>query len=170
MFREENIPLNTELAEKQKKYDEIAGAMSIEYNGETLTMQQASKYLEYPDREIRRKVYEKMWHRRLESSKEIDELLTELITLRTQIAKNAGYESFIEYQWDAFNRFYYTQEDVFAFHEGTKKHIVPLLSKIYEERRQKLGIDTLKPYDEDANEPGVEPLKPFESGDDLLEK
>lgn len=89
MFRAENIPLKTELAEKQKEYDEIAGAMSIEYNGETLTMQQAGKYLEYPDRNIRKEVYEKMRKRRLESSSQLDDLLTELIRLRNQISQNA---------------------------------------------------------------------------------
>lgn len=152
MYREENIPLFVELADKQKQYDEIAGDMSIEHDGKELTMQQAKKYLELSDRVIRKEVYDKMRTRREQDKETLDNLLSELIQLRTQIAKNAGYESFIEYQWDAFRRFDYTQQDVFDFHKGVKEHIVPLLQKIYEERSKKLGIDGIKPYDEDATE------------------
>ncbi len=135
MFREENIPLKTQKAEKERLFGEISGAMSIEHNGQTLTLQQAAKYMESADRAVRKDIYEKMRSRRLAAKDDLNNLLAELIALRVQISKNAGYESFVEYQWDAYDRFDYTQQDVFNFHEGVRLHIVPLVQKIYEEKR-----------------------------------
>ena len=116
MFREESIPLKTKLAEKSKDYSEIAGSMSIEHNGETLTMKQGEQLLESSDRELRKTIFEKLWTRRMQDADKLDALLTELISMRNEVAKQAGYPSFVEYQWDALGRFDYMQEDVFSFH------------------------------------------------------
>ena len=43
------------------------------------------------------------------------------------------------------------------------------MMKIFEEKKQQLGISEIRPYDEDANEAGVEPLRPFETTSELLE-
>lgn len=144
--------------------------MTIEYNGEVLTIQQASKYLESPDREIRKEIFEKIFTRRLEDKEKLDNLLNELLELRNAIAKNAGYESFVEYQWDVYDRFDYTQEDVFKFHEGVRQYIVPLAATAMDRKKQSLGLDIIKPYDVDATDPDKQPLKPFSTGDELLEK
>ena len=40
LFREENIPLGTELTKLGQRYNEICGAMSVEFDGEEKTMQQ----------------------------------------------------------------------------------------------------------------------------------
>lgn len=63
--------------------------MSIEYEGQTLTLQQASKHLESPDVVVRKDVYEKIWNRRVEDSEKLDTLLTDLIALRNKVAHNA---------------------------------------------------------------------------------
>lgn len=170
MFREENIPLNTQMSEKEREYGEIAGAMSIEHDGKTITLQQWAKYLELPDRTIRKEVYEKIWTRRGADSEKLDTLLTDLIKLRNTVAKNAGYESFVEYQWDGYNRFDYTQEDVNNFHEWVKQHIVPIVHSIFDKKRVELGLDTLAPFDTNVDGKDSEPLKPFSTGEELLEK
>ena len=58
LFREENIPLNAELSTREQKYGEIAGAMSVELNGKTLTLQQAANFLREPNRGVRQSAYE----------------------------------------------------------------------------------------------------------------
>lgn len=170
MFREENIPLNTEIAEKSRQFAEISGAMTIEHDGQTLTIQQSAKYLESPDREVRKAVYDKIWARRGEDREKLHTLLNELIVLRDRVAKNAGYDSVVEYKWDVYDRFDYTQQDVFNFHEGVKKYIVPIVADVMNRKREELGLDSLAPYDTDATKPGEEQLRPFHGGDDLLEK
>lgn len=117
MYREENIPLSVELSETERLYGETTGAMMVEHDGKGLTLQQAGIHLQSTDRELRKDVYEKIWSRRAQDAVKIDELFSKQLALRNTIAKNAGYESFVEYQWDNFDRFDYTQEQVFAFHE-----------------------------------------------------
>src|ERR1019366_5460338 len=66
LFREENIPLQAELSVMQQQYGAIAGKMTVEVNGEEYTLQQASKFLENANREVREEVYRKIQERRLE--------------------------------------------------------------------------------------------------------
>ena len=46
LFREENIPIYTELTKLGQQYNEICGAMTVEFDGEERTMQQMGKYLQ----------------------------------------------------------------------------------------------------------------------------
>ena len=57
LFREENIPIQAELSVLQQHYGSIAGKMTIEQDGKEFTLQQAAKFLENPDRNIREQVY-----------------------------------------------------------------------------------------------------------------
>ena len=58
LFREENIPLQAELAVLQQQYGIITGKMTIEVNGQEYTLQQAAKFLESHDRKLREEVYQ----------------------------------------------------------------------------------------------------------------
>lgn len=63
--------------------------MTVDIDGVSMTLQQATKLIDTPDRDIRKSVYEKIWNRRLQDKDVLDTLLTELITLRNTIARNA---------------------------------------------------------------------------------
>src|SRR5688572_19696642 len=60
LFREKNIPLQSELSVLQQQYAVISGKMTIEVNGQEYTLQQAAKLLESPDRALRETVYRKV--------------------------------------------------------------------------------------------------------------
>ncbi|HEY2721317.1 MAG TPA: M3 family metallopeptidase, partial [Chitinophagaceae bacterium] len=47
---------------------------------------------------------------------------------------------------------------------------LPLVNEIYEKKRNKLGVDTLRPWDIDAEPEGISPLNPFKTGEELLNK
>ena len=89
IFREENIPLQTELQTKSQEYGQISGAMSVELNGEDITLQQAAVELQKTDRPWREEVYHKISTRRLLDRNKLDNLFTSLIGLRHQVAENA---------------------------------------------------------------------------------
>jgi hypothetical protein len=65
LFREANIPLETELAELDQKYNQIVGRMTVEFDGKTLTMPQMSRFLEETDRAIRERAWKAIADRRL---------------------------------------------------------------------------------------------------------
>src|SRR6059058_4672935 len=66
LFREQNIPLQAELSVMQQQYGQIAGRMTIEVKGREYTLQQAAKFLEDHDRNLREEVYRKMNERRMQ--------------------------------------------------------------------------------------------------------
>ena len=170
IFREENIPLQAKDSEKSQEQGAIAGKQTITYNGEELTLQQASKLLQNTNREIRKEVYELIGERRSQDVDALNNLYTELIDLRTKIAKNAGFENYRDYKFKSMGRFDYTPEHCFKFHEAVKEVLMPLSQKIIAERKEKLGYDTLKPYDLAVDVEGREQLSPFNTSDELVDK
>ena len=170
LFREANIPLQAELSVMQQQYGAISGKMTVEVNGQEYTLQQAAKFLESHDRSLREEVYRKIQDRRLQDQQPMHELYTQLIVKRDEVARNAGFANYRDYKFVELGRFDYTKEDCFQFHEAVKLHVLPLIEKIYQKKKQKLGLDTLRPWDTEAEAEGVEPLKPFTDGKELYEK
>jgi oligoendopeptidase F len=170
LFREENILLQAELSVMQQQYGAIAGKMTVEVNGQEYTLQQAAKFLESHERNLREEVYRKINERRLIDKYAMHELYSQLIERRDKVAKNAGFENYRDYKFQELGRFDYTKEDCFKFHEAVKLHVLPLIEKIYEKKKQKLGLDNLRPWDTEAEPEGIKPLHPFEGGKELLNK
>jgi oligoendopeptidase F len=170
IFREENIPLNSELSVLAQQFGVIAGKMTIQIDGKEYTLQQASKFLENPDRNLREEVYRKINERRLQDKEKLNELFTTLVQKRNQVALNAGFANYRDYRFKELGRFDYSKEDCFKFHESVKLHVLPLVNEIYEKKKKKLGVDTLRPWDTEAEPEGVQPLNPFKTGDELLKK
>jgi len=170
LFREANIPLQAEAAVLQQQYGSIAGKMMIEQDGQEYTLQQAGKFLESEDRNIRERVYKKISERRLADKDPLNELFSKLVTLRHQVALNAGFSNYRDYKFAEMGRFDYTPASCFQFHEAVKKEVLPLVDQIYREQQQRLGLDSMRPWDTEAEPAGVEPLRPFTDGRDLLDK
>ncbi len=170
LFRTENIPIQAELSVLQQQYGTIAGKMTIEVGGKEYTLQQAAQFLENEDRAFREEVYRKIQTRRLQDQAPLHDLFTSLVQKRHQVALNAGFENYRDYKFAELGRFDYTKEDCFQFHEAVKLHVMPLIEKIYERKKSKLGVDTLKPWDLEAEPSGTKPLRPFTNGEDLYKK
>ncbi len=170
LYRTENIPLQAELSVLQQQYGTIAGKMTIEMNGQEYTLQQASQFLENEDRAVREEAYKKIQERRLQDKDAMHDLYTTLIQKRHQVAVNAGFANYRDYKFAELGRFDYTKEDCFQFHKAVKLHVLPLIDKIYARKKQKLGLDILKPWDTEAEPAGTKPLRPFTDGKDLYEK
>jgi oligoendopeptidase F len=170
LFREANIPIQAELSVKQQQYGVITGKMTVEVEGKEYTLQQAAKFLESHNRGLRHEVYVKMNERRMQDKAGLNNLYTELVGKRHQIALNTGFENYRDYKFKELGRFDYTKEDCFQFHEGIRQHVLPLVNLIYEKKKAKLGLDALRPWDTEAEPEGTPPLRPFATGKELLEK
>jgi oligoendopeptidase F len=170
IFREENVPLFTDINTESQKYAQINGAMTVTIDGKELTLQQASVLLMSTDRKKREEVYHKISQRRLQDKDQLDEIFTKLIKLRHQVAVNAGFKNFRDYMFKALGRFDYTPEDCFAFHDAIANEVVPLLNDFANERKKTLKVDKLRPWDKAVDPEGREALKPFATGADLTEK
>lgn len=170
IFRDENVPLYTEITTEQQKYAQISGAMMVEIDGQEKTLQQGAVLLMSTDRAKREDVYHKISNRRLKDKEELDALFSRLISLRDQVSKNAGFGNFRDYMFKALGRFDYTTKDCFDFHASIQSEVVPILNELAKDRKEKLKVASLRPWDKAVDPEGKDALKAFSDGKDLTEK
>lgn len=170
LFREENIPLATDIQMKSKQYVKIFSEMTIGVDGKQMTLQKASSLLEETDRDYREGVYHKIHQRILQDTDQLEDLFDHLLHLRHKMALNAGFDNFRDFKFQALGRFDYSVEDCYDFHESIKSEIVPLIDELNAYRKESLELDKLRPWDLFVDPVGDTPLRPFDTIDDLVEK
>ncbi len=170
IFRETNVPLFAELQQKEQEFSSISGAMSIDWEGQEITLQQASNFLEQDDRNKREQVYKKIMARRAMDANRLDDLMNELLRSRNEIAANADFKDFRDFMFASLGRFDYDANDCIQFHEAVEKFLVPINERIDAHHRKELNLDVLKPWDVSAAVKGKIPLQPFSSTEDAMTK
>ena len=170
IFREENIPLFTELQNLQTEYGAATGDLMVEIDGQEKTLQQANAYLESTERKVRESVYRQIAEKRLGIKNQLNELFSQLIIKRDEVAKNAGFENFRDYSFASLGRFDYSASDCFEFHEAVAETVVPLLNQLASKRKTSMDLVELRPWDKSVDPLGRKPLKPFETGEEMLSK
>ena len=105
LFREENIPLQTEETKLDAKYDETIGAMSIEFDGEARTLPYMGRILEETDRDRREQSFRATWDRILEDQDKIEGIFDRQVELRHQMALNAGFDDYRALRFRQLERF-----------------------------------------------------------------
>ena len=170
IFRTENLPLLAEQQKLGKEYDQIIGKQTIAWDGEVVTLTQLRPVYQQSDRSRRELAWRKSISRQLEDRQSLNELWVRLFNLRKQIAKNTDLPDYRAYTWKMMHRRDYTPEDCVAFQNAIEAAVVPAAQRIYERRRQMLGVDTLRPWDLDVDPTGQPPLKPFLDISELISK
>ena len=170
IFREENVPLFTELQTLAQEYSGIMGAMSVNIDGKELTLMQASKILQDTDRAKRENAYRAIVSRRLSDCEKLEDIFDRMVALRHKVALNAGFQNFRDYMFVSLGRFDYSVSDCVSFHQSVAESLMPLVSALDEDRKKALGYADLRPWDLDTDPHGNAPLKPFENGAELLNK
>ncbi|MBL9128173.1 MAG: M3 family oligoendopeptidase [Verrucomicrobiales bacterium] len=169
LYRDENVPLETEEARIGQQYQKLSGSLTVEFRGEERTLVQMGRYLEEPDRSLRREAWERVARRRLAEKDAFDEQFDALLSLRHRIARNAGFDNYRDYAFRARGRFDYGPADCEAFHDAIATEMVPVLRELQSERRELLGLETLRPWDLAVDPHNRPPLRPFDSVERLLD-
>lgn len=170
IFRDENVPLQTEDTKLGQEYSELCGAMMVDFDGEEKTMPQMGVYQQDQDRHVREMAWQGTADRRLLDRDAIDGIFDKMVENRNQTALNAGFANYMEYMFAVKHRFDYTPSDCVAFHDAIEQKCMPIVRKLAEDRKAALGVDTLRPWDIAVDPHGLAALKPFDSADDLIEK
>ena len=170
LYREENVPLETEATVLEQRYSELCGAMTVNYRGEEKTLPQMSRFLEEPERAVREEAWRLVAGRRLADREAVEDIFDKLVDLRQRIARNAGFANFRDYAFKARRRFDYTPADCQAFATGVEMHVVPALRAIQKQKAELLGLPALRPWDTAVDPKGRPPLRPFSGGQDLYDR
>ncbi len=168
LFREENVPLETEEAKLGQRYQKLAGSLTVQFQGKEQTLVQMSRYLEEPDRGAREEAWKLVVERRLREAEKFDEIFDELLKLREQIAVNAGFANYRDYGFQARARFDYAPADCERFHEAIEREVMPVLRELQGARRRQLGLAALRPWDLAVDPLNLPPLRPFEQVEQMV--
>lgn len=169
LFREANIPLEVEHAKQIQQHQKITGAMTATYNGKEMTLQQLDRFQEEPDRAVREETYRLGADRFLQDAQALDALYDQMVKLRHRMAGNADCQDYREYAFKALERFDYTPEDCLAFHDAIEQVVLPAVGQLADQRKRKLGVETLRPWDLAVDPDNRPPLRPFETDEQLKE-
>jgi oligoendopeptidase F len=165
IYRDQNVPLETESTRIITEYDKVCGAMMVQFRGAEYTQQQLARFGEEPDRATREEAWRTGTARRLQDREKIEELFDQLLPLRQRIAQNADLADYRQYIWKAYKRFDYTPEDTLRFGDAIAKTVVPLVDQLDRERARDLKIDRLRPWDLTVDPMNRPPLRPFSDTD-----
>jgi oligoendopeptidase F len=167
IFSEENLPL---LAEEQRlvtEYNKLRGSLTVLWEGEERTFTQMWALLYETDRSVRQRAWEAREACIMKERQSINELWEKFMAVRLKIAENADLPDYRAYMWKQRFRFHYSPEDCKSFHAAIEEVVVPAAQRAYERRRQRLGIDTVRPWDVDVDPLGTTPIKPYETIDEF---
>ena len=147
-MQEKLIPLVQEENALTTAYEKIPASAEFDWDGEKVNISRLKAYLKNPDRNVRRKAWEKFSAFFKAHEGELDDIYDKLVKNRTKQAKELGYENYVELGYYRMNRNCYTREQVEAFRDQVKKDFVPFVEKLHDRRRQRLGLDKLSFIDE----------------------
>jgi len=168
IFREENTSLQAEESQLQTDQQTLMGGLTVEFRGKTHTLQQLAQHLEDRDRATREEAYRASLEVRRGTWPKLEEILDDLVALRTRMAANAGLDSYIPYRFKQLHRFDYDADDCRRFHDAIEEVVVPAVGRLDARRREALGVSALRPWDLDVDIHGDEPLRPFSTEEELV--
>ncbi|HLX94267.1 MAG TPA: M3 family oligoendopeptidase [Verrucomicrobiae bacterium] len=170
LFRPENIPLETGDAKLSQQYQKLSGSLTVNFRGEESTLVQMGRYLEEPDRALRQEAWELVTRRRLQEVEKFDGIFDQMLKLRGQTAKNAGFKNYRDYAFPRNSRFDYTPEDCEKFHDAVEQHLMPVVRELQAQRRTRLKLGQLRPWDLVVDPLNRPPLKPFARVDEMVSR
>ncbi|MBV6520101.1 MAG: hypothetical protein MNPFHGCM_00206 [Gemmatimonadaceae bacterium] len=169
IFREENVAIFSQLEELTTAYQKIAGGLTVDWEGKQVTVPQLQPFLKDPDRGVRERAFRAGSTAYLDRKDELSTLFDKMYALRQRVARNAGFPDFQGYAFKAKHRVDYSPEDVAAFHDSVEAAVTPALERMMSYRRQRLGVDVLRPWDTQIELDATGPVKPFSDLPGLVE-
>lgn len=165
LFRDENVPLETEQTKLVTDYDKICGAMMVTFRGKEYTLQQLARFTEEPDRATREEAWRLSTSRRMQDREKIEDIFDKLLPLRQKIASNADMSDYRAFMWKGLKRFDYTPEDCLRFADAIAESVVPLVDELDRQRAADLKLEKLRPWDLAVDPKNRPPLRPFSDSD-----
>lgn len=161
LYRDENVPLETEEAKLGNEYNKLSGGLTVSFRGEERTLVAMGRFQEETDRCVREEAWRTVADRRLQDAGRFDGLFDELIGLRGRMASNAGFENYRDYAFKLHGRFDYGPSDCERFHDAIEAEVMPVVRELQARRKEQLGVPMLRPWDLSVDALSRPPLRPF---------
>ena len=141
------VPMQRENA-LTREYEKLLASCKVEFNGESCNLSGLRKYLQDPDREVRKAASHAISGFLSDNSQKLDELYDKLVKLRTKMGRSMGYKTYTPLGYLNMERYSYTAEDVKRFREQVVQDIVPVCTELRKRQAARIGVDEIYDYDE----------------------
>lgn len=145
-------PAIVELMQEENKlvseYQNLYASATVEFDGKTMPLPLLGPYTQDPDRAVRKAAYEADAKFFDSHREELDTLYDKLVKVRDAQAKKMGLPNYIPLGYDRMGRNCYTAKDVAAFRDQIAEDMVPIVAKVKEAQRRRIGVEKLAFYDE----------------------
>ena len=141
-----NLELLKQESELKTKYRNL-NKSKINFNGKEQTLNAVSGLFSDQDSKIRKKAHDAINNFYYEHKDEYQNILFDLIKIRNRIAKNTGYENYVQYSLVKLKRFGYNYDDIKLFRENIIKYIIPICKNMNELKKEELTLDVINYYD-----------------------
>ena len=131
----------------KNEYTKLTAGAKISYEGKEYNLAGLGPFHSDVNRNIRKKSYEARYGWFKDNENELDDIYDKLVKLRHQIATTLGYDNFIELGYYRMGRSDYGPEEVANFRRQIVDHVVPIVTKLHEQKKEILGLDELYFYD-----------------------
>jgi len=161
VYRDENVPLETEEAKLGNEYNKLTGALTVQFRGEERTLVAMGRFQEEPDRPLREEAWRAVADRRLQEKDRFEEFFDGLVALRGRMASHAGFANYRDFAFRLRGRFDYGPGDCERFHDAIESEVMPVVRELQARRREQLGVPALRPWDLSVDPLNRAPLRPF---------
>ena len=170
LFREENVPLQARIEELATGYRRITGGMLADWEGERLPLPRLQPFLKERDRSVRERAFRAIAEPYIERRDDMVTIFDQMYDLRQRVAQNAGFANFRDYIFPAKYRFDYTPADCERLHQAIERTVVPAVERALDARRERLGLDRLRPWDTQVAPWRDKAIHPFANGEELARR
>jgi M3 family oligoendopeptidase len=148
------------------RYTEILASAALSIGGKTVNLAGLAPFAEDPDRTVRHEAETVRWSFFARHGPELDQIYHDLVRLRHGMAGKLGFSNYTPLGYRRMRRVDYGPDDVARYREQVVTHVVPLVTRLLEQRRAAFGWDRLRFWDEALIDPAGNP-KPA-GGHDFL--
>lgn len=129
------------------EYDILTASGKSFFDGKEMNLQKIVPFLFSTDREVRKRACEAYWKFFADNSDKYDEIFTKLVKLRNDMGLKLGYKNFVGLGYALLKRTDYDSKMVSGFRENILKYFLPVVTKLRERKRKRLGLDKVMFYD-----------------------
>jgi M3 family oligoendopeptidase len=129
------------------EYSKLLASAKIEFLGKTYNLSQMAPFLQNHDRKIRHQAQLKVSEFFDTNEEQLDRIYDEMVAVRTKMAKDLGYDNYVQLGYDRLGRTDYDHLDVKTYRDQIYRDVVPLVTDLRKRAAKRIGVEEPKSYD-----------------------
>lgn len=147
LFSDKNTPFKAKEQELIAKLNSIDARQTFHFQGEAKTYYQLAPFLRDEKLSVREEAWRALYEGFLTQSDVINDIMSELIPIRGEMACNVGAQNYIEFRHRELERFSFSIDDIIRFHQTVEKEVIPLIGALTEINKKEQDLQSWQPWD-----------------------